>query len=77
MGEDTLTVGGGTVGGRIKDSEVMTLLTVHCEGYRVAASTSDVHCRYVDSGSTCVLSGVGCEEGVKGQFVGAAIEYPR
>ena len=65
------------MGGRIKDCETMTLLTVHCEGYRVAASTSDVHCRYVDSGSTCVLSGVGCEERVKGQCVGAAIEYPR
>ncbi len=55
----------------------MTLLTVHCEVSRVAASASDVHCRYVDSGSTCVLSGVGCEEGVKGQCVGTAIEYPR
>ena len=65
------------MGGRIKDYEAMTLLTVHCEGYRVAASASDVHCRYVDSGSTCVLSGVGCEEGVKGQCVGTAIEYPR
>ncbi len=58
-------------GGRVKDCEVMTVLTVDCKINRVASSTiNDVHFRYVDSGSTCVLSGIGCEEGVKGECVG-------
>ncbi len=70
---DTLTIGGGTVGGRVKDCESMTVLTVDCEVNKVASITiNDVHFRYVDSGSTCVLSGVGCEEGVKGECVGGA-----
>ncbi len=73
VGEDTLTIGGGTVGGRVKDCESMTVLTVNCEVNKVASITiNDVHFRYVDSGSTCVLSGVGCEEGVKGECVGCA-----
>ncbi len=59
------------MGGRVKDCEAMTELTVDCEVNRVVSSTiHDVHFRYIDSGSTCVLSGVGCEEGVKGECAG-------
>ncbi len=60
------------MGGKVKDCEAMTVLTVDCKINRVAFSTSDVHFRYVDSGSTCVLSGVGREEGVKDECVGCA-----
>ncbi len=70
---DTLTIGGGTVGGRVNDCESMTVLTVDCEVNKVASiKINDVHFRYVDSGSTCVLSGVGREEGVKDECVGCA-----
>ncbi len=53
--------------------EAMTELTVDCEVNRVVSSTiNDVHFRYIDSGSTCVLSGVGCEEGIESECAGGA-----